>query len=579
MKHNFLLLLKYTREFTVFSGMKIVWLLLYSAITGVTQGIGVFMLIPFLAAAGVGEFTRYNGGNRISGLFLKFFDMCGLPLNLFSVLAVFIGIIVLTRFIQYRQNILIVDIRNCYISNIQSGLFRAVIFADWRFIAAQHSANLTHVITTDLPLVSNGTYFFLKILTGLVLSAIYIVWALFISIELTMFTLLFGALSFLFLKLCLPHSVRSGVFVREARAKIYSLLLDHVHGLKIAKSYGAEQREYGKFRMIAGEMSQTQTNLAKLNARVKIAYILITNVMLCVFLYFTIRILNTPPASLLLLIVIFSRLLPNISAFQTDFQQLFGMLPSFDAAESLLARAERRREDLALSEGAPPLKLTRSLEIRNLNFSYTAGNGGFNIKNLNLQIPALKTIAVIGTSGTGKSTFIDILSGILRPDSGQIFVDGIEIDRSNLLSWRQAVGYLPQENFLFHDTIRENILWGKPEASDEEISEVLKLASAADFINRFPEGLDTVVGDRGTKLSGGERQRIALARTLIRKPQLLLLDEATSALDAENESRIYESIAGLHGQMTIIFITHRTETLKFADKTIDFSDQAGLEPA
>ncbi|MFA6715969.1 MAG: ABC transporter ATP-binding protein [Victivallaceae bacterium] len=571
MRHNFLLLLKYTREFVVFSGMKIVWLLLYSAMTGITQGIGVFMLVPFLAAAGVGEFVRQGGGNRISAFFLQAFNMFGLPLNLFTVLAVFIGIIVFTRFIQYRQNILTADTRNCYISNIQSALFRAVIFADWRFIAAQHSANLTHVITTDLPSVSNGTYFFLKILTSLVLSAIYIVWALFISIELTLFTLLFGALSFIFLKFCLPHSIKSGVFVRDARAKIYSLLLDHVHGLKVAKSYGAEQREYGKFRMIAGEMSQTQTNMAKLNAKVKISYALITNIMLCIFLYFAIRILNTPPTSLLLLIVIFAKLLPNLSAFQTDFQHLFTMLPSFEAADSLLAKAELHREDLALSESGSPSELTRSLEIRNLNFSYTEKKGGFSIKNLNLEIPALKTTAVIGASGTGKSTFIDILSGILLPDSGEIFVDGIEIDRGNLLSWRQAVGYLPQENFLFHDTIRENILWGKPEASDEEINEVLKLASAADFVNRLPEGLDTVVGDRGSKLSGGERQRIALARTLIRKPQLLLLDEATSSLDSENESRIYDSIAGLHGQMTIVFITHRTETLNFADKTIDFN--------
>ncbi|MDD5698326.1 MAG: ABC transporter ATP-binding protein [Victivallaceae bacterium] len=572
MKNNLLLLIKYTRDFMVFSGMKIVRLILYSALTGFTQGVGVLMLIPLLTAAGVGEFAKSQSrGNRIPEFILEAFREFGLPLNLFTVLTVFVGIIALIRFIQYQQNILTVDTRNSYISNMQSRLFRAVIFAEWRFIAAQRSSNLTQVITTDLPVVSNGTYFFLKFLTDLVLSSVYVVWAMFISVELTGFTLLVAALSFIFLKFCLPHSVKSGVFARESRTQIYSLLLDHLWGLKIAKGYGAEQREYDRFKAIAGEMSRTQTSLTRLNSRIKISYALITNIMLGIFLYLAIRLLETPPAALLLLIVIFSRLLPNLSSFQNDIQQLFSMLPSFEAAETLLSWAGKHRENLVSAETVPPLQLTRSLEIQNLSFSYAAGEG-FGLSKLNLEIPVLKTTAVIGESGAGKSTFADILSGILKPDSGGLVADGIEINRGNLLRWRQLVGYLPQDIFLFHDTVRNNILWGKPGASEEEIAETLQLASAADFVSRLPEGLDTVVEDRGSRLSGGERQRIALARTLIRKPQLLILDEATSSLDLENESRIYDSIARLHGKMTIIFITHRLETLKFADKTINLSE-------
>ncbi len=196
---------------------------------------------------------------------------------------------------------------------------------------------------------------------------------------------------------------------------------------------------------------------------------------------------------------------------------------------------------------------------------------GFCLNGLNIEIPAMKTTAIIGESGTGKSTLVDIITGILKVDSGKIIVDDKKIDNSNLYNWRKIIGYLPQEVFLFHDTIRNNILWGKPDAAEDEINESLKLASAYDFVMKLPDKLDTVVKDMGLRLSGGERQRIALVRTLIRKPQLLILDESTSSLDKENESKIYESIAKLHGKITIIFITHRTETLKLADKIIDIS--------
>ena len=573
MKNNFLLLIKYTRNFIAFSGMKTVRLVLYSAMTGFTQGVGVFMLIPFLAVAGAGNFPGHNvEGNRIFQLFLEIFKFFGLPLNLFYVLSVFVGIIIFIRFIQYRQDILAANIRNSYIGAMQSGLFHAVIFADWRFIADQRSSNIAHVVTTDLPIVSNGTYFFLKILTTLVISIIYITWAMLISIELTIFTIFFGGLSFIFLKFCLPYSIKSGASAREARSKIYSLLLDHLHGLKIAKSYGAEQREYAKFKEAAAKISQTQTGMVSLNSKTKIVYALITNLMLCVFLYISISILKTPLSSLFLLIVIFSKLLPNISSFQNDFQHLLSMLPSFEAAEDLLAKAESHQEDILFQNNPAPLKLTKSIKIENLSFSYPAAEDGFVIKNLDLEIPALQTTAIIGESGIGKSTIADIITGILKPDSGGVFVDDTRIDGGNLLQWRQSVGYLPQESFLFHDTIRNNILWGKPDATDKEIEEALRLASAYDFVNKLPEGLDTVVKDRGQRLSGGERQRIALARTLIRNPQMLLLDEATSSLDMENESRIYESISKLHGKMTIVFITHRPETLKFADSAININE-------
>ena len=176
--------------------------------------------------------------------------------------------------------------------------------------------------------------------------------------------------------------------------------------------------------------------------------------------------------------------------------------------------------------------------------------------------------AVVGPSGAGKSTLIDMIMGLLQPERGHILIDNIPLSQSNLLSWRKSISYVPQDPFLFNGSIRENLLMIFPEATDEQIWEALEFAAAADFVRKLPQGLDTLVGDRGIRLSGGERQRIVLARAILRKPSILVLDEATSALDTENERKIQEAIEQLKGKMTIIVIAHRLSTISNADQVI-----------
>jgi ATP-binding cassette subfamily C protein len=160
----------------------------------------------------------------------------------------------------------------------------------------------------------------------------------------------------------------------------------------------------------------------------------------------------------------------------------------------------------------------------------------------------------------------DLLMGLLMPDAGEILIDGQPLQAQQIHSWRQSVAYVPQETFLFHDTVRANLLWTRPQASDEELWQILRLAAAEQFVAELPDSLETVVGDRGVRLSGGERQRIALARALLCKPSLLILDEATSALDTEHERRIQQAIDSLHGELTIVVIAHRLSTVRHADK-------------
>jgi ATP-binding cassette subfamily C protein len=209
-------------------------------------------------------------------------------------------------------------------------------------------------------------------------------------------------------------------------------------------------------------------------------------------------------------------------------------------------------------------KLKTSLKLKNVSFGY---GDAASLKNLNLEISAHKTTAIMGPSGAGKSTFADIIMGLLSPDQGQILVDDTPLDASNIMAWRRSIAYVSQDIFLFHDSIRNNLLWAKEDATEAELFDALDKASAT-FVSTIPEGLDTIVGDGGVRLSGGERQRIALAGAMLQDPEILILDEATSALDMENEAKIVDAIENLHGALTMIVIGHRLPTLEHADKVI-----------
>jgi ATP-binding cassette subfamily C protein len=176
--------------------------------------------------------------------------------------------------------------------------------------------------------------------------------------------------------------------------------------------------------------------------------------------------------------------------------------------------------------------------------------------------------AIVGKSGAGKSTLIDLIMGLVKSESGRILIDGIPLTEEQLLNWRSSIGYVSQDPFLFHTSIRENLRLVDPDASEEQMWRALQFSSSASFVRKLPQGLDTIIGDRGIRLSGGERQRLVLARTMLRNPSVLVLDEATSALDSENEQQIHEALERLKGHVTIIVIAHRLSTIRTADRVI-----------
>jgi len=201
-------------------------------------------------------------------------------------------------------------------------------------------------------------------------------------------------------------------------------------------------------------------------------------------------------------------------------------------------------------------------------FHRYAGADDDALHEIDLVIPAGTTVAFVGSSGSGKSTLLNLVLGFVRPTAGRILLDGQDMQELDLRTVRRSVSVVPQESVLFEGTIRENIAYGMPQASDDRIAQALRDANAWDFVQDQPHGWDTVVGERGARLSGGQRQRLAIARALVRDPRILLLDEATSALDPESEELVKEALGRLMRGRTTLVVAHRLSTVRQADRIV-----------
>jgi len=239
---------------------------------------------------------------------------------------------------------------------------------------------------------------------------------------------------------------------------------------------------------------------------------------------------------------------------------IFNQIPSYQQLLTIRKEAYLQKEIIGSKTFK---KLKKGIQLENLNFTYPGRTK--TLLDINLNIPINKVVAIVGESGSGKSTISDLILGLHSPDKGRVLLDNKPLDYWDINSFRQMIGYVPQESLLFNETIRNNLLWSNASATDKDIWSTLELSNAKLFVNEMPNGLDTLVGDRGVRLSGGQRQRIALARALIKNPELLILDEATSSLDTESEKLIQQSIEIVSKKCTVLVIAHRLSTISKAD--------------
>jgi len=245
---------------------------------------------------------------------------------------------------------------------------------------------------------------------------------------------------------------------------------------------------------------------------------------------------------------------------------LYGQIQkAVGSSERILEILEEETEIELEQSNAEDIQIKGDIQYSNVNFSYPTRNDVQVLQDINFKVKAGQKVALVGYSGGGKSTIVQLLFRYYDVDQGSVEIDGKKIESYNISALRKHIGIVPQEVILFGGTIKENILYGSPEATDEQVREAAKQANAWSFIEGFPDKLDTIVGERGVKLSGGQRQRIAIARAILKNPEILILDEATSSLDADSEKLVQEALNELMRDRTTIIIAHRLSTIRSVD--------------
>jgi ATP-binding cassette subfamily C protein len=231
-----------------------------------------------------------------------------------------------------------------------------------------------------------------------------------------------------------------------------------------------------------------------------------------------------------------------------------------------IKQAEKFREIL---EGTEQPRLESAIRLDRVSFAY--GDKPV-LQDISLTIPTRSLTTIIGSSGTGKTTLVDLIIGLYKPDTGEVYLDDIPLTRIDLKQWRHKLGYVPQEQLLLHDSILTNVTLGDPQLTQADAEYALRAANAWEFVSELPEGMHSSVGERGSKLSGGQRQRIMIARALVHRPEVLILDEPTSALDPASEAIVIRTLEDLRRDYTILAISHQTALAESADKTYRLQD-------
>jgi ATP-binding cassette subfamily C protein len=528
-----------------------------------SEGVSILLLIPLLQFA-----DGAGGGVPIGGLPLvgHLFDP-GTRLSLVPLLGCFLAFIVAQAILTRLKTVHVARMMQLCVDAMRLRLFRAIGGARWTRIAATRGADLQQALTGDVERVRAAVYNLLLLIQAVLMVAIYAVLAAAISPAMTLFAMVMGGAVLLALYPVRRRATLFGETLGASLADQQHMISEFLSGMKVAKAFNAEAGYVARLETMLHDVRREMLRFARATANGTLLFQLVGAVAAVGFIYVSVAVLHLPLARIAVLLFLFVRIAPRFNMIQDSLQQLLSHLPAYLSSQRLTERFEAEREK---AEGAdliiaPPL--CREIRFDRVGMDY-GGGGPAVLRDVSFAIPAGRITAIAGPSGSGKTTLADMLMGLVEPSTGRVLLDGRPLDTCGLRAWRERVAYVPQDGFLLNDSIAANLAVAAPGADAQQMWRALEASGAADFVAHMPAGLDTVVADRGIRLSGGERQRLALARALLRRPDLLILDEATSALDEDNEERIVASLERLRGTMTILVIAHRARINAIADQVV-----------
>ena len=525
--------------------------------TGFAEGVSILFLMPFLVELGLIESVNHNILNNFYSFFENFIIMD------------WMGILLIIIFLCFFQLILIISngwmlskISQNYLAFWKEKLFISLLKTDLSFINNQRTGDLSSVIVNETNRLHSATMSLLSLMAILITTFIYLIYSFIISIPLTLLIISSGIILAFSLSFLYNYTKEIGYKIGPAMSEQQVIINESFMGIKDVKANVIESLIFSKFSEIVRKIEKYNRYSAFIPYLVRGFFENFGLISLLVILVISVNFFKIDFANIIVLFTLFIRIFPRLSSIQQYMHTLNANAPSILRIKELLNNSEINKEIERLEHN--DLKLNKGnvkLVIKKLNVTL---NKNKIITDLNLQLNFPGMICIIGKTGSGKSTLMTCLLNLIKYD-GNIIVNGENINFFDLKYWRKKIGYLPQDSFLFHSSIKKNILLDKENSSDKLVVDACKKAEIHNFIEGLPNKYNTIIGDQGVLLSGGQRQRIGLARALALNPEILLLDEATSSLDTKTERKIFNSLLEISKDKGVIFITHKIDLIEKAD--------------
>ncbi|MBI2494909.1 MAG: ABC transporter ATP-binding protein [Candidatus Rokubacteria bacterium] len=543
--------------------------LLALLVGALVEGVGLSALLPLLTVAvggGSSEIATGGLGKAVTGA-LGLIGVGATPGALVVLIVVTAAVksalmLLANRHVGYAVARVATDLR--------LALIRALLGARWEYYAGQPAGAIANAVATEASRASAAYLHAMSMVALLVQALVYATVAVLVSWPAALAGLGVGLAFFYSLNRLVRVARRAG---RRQTTLLRSLLFHLADILQAVKPLKAMAREDVGVALL---QTQTVTLNHALRREVFSREALrafqesVIAVVIAAGLYVALTHWRLPLPTVMVLTLILARILGQLGKVQQRYQQMVAGESAFWSLQRSLAAAEEAREP-ELGTAGP--RLERAIRLDGVGFSY--GNGWV-LRDVSLAVPAGLFTTVVGPSGAGKTTLVDLVTGLLRPQQGEIWIDDLPLARVDRRRWRRMIGYVPQDTLLLHDTILSNVTLGEPTLAERDAERALRAAGAWGFVAATPGGIHTIIGEHGAKLSGGERQRLAIARALVHGPTLLILDEATSALDAESEAEICASLRALRGRLTILAISHRPALVAAADRVYRVEEGAIL---
>ena len=538
-------------------------MLLAITVAALSEGVGIAALLPL-----IGLVIGVEGGSVLTEYVGHGFALFGLEpalggLTLFIIVA--IGLKSLLLLLAMSQ----VGYSAAHAAmHLRLMAVRSLLDARWRHFVDQRTGDLASAVSIEPERAAAAYVDACHMLATAFQLSIYVTLSVVISWQISATALVVGAFSIVALSRLVTWSRRAGQGRTHLQKAFMTRFLQGLDGMKPLKAMARE----GSMKSLM-EANIRGLNRVKRTMVISRAGLIEANEFIRGFavvggLYAFVTVGGEPADVLLVLAILCLRILQKTNHLQSAYQSAAANQPAFAFLRSTIAAAEGAREP---GLGSKTPRLTEAISLRDVSFSYGRGNV---LDRVSMTLPAGAIVAVVGPSGVGKTTVADLIIGLIRPLRGEVWIDDLPMHGIDIRAWRNMIGYVPQETFLFHDTVMANVTLGDPAISRTEVATALRRAEAWDFVMSLPNGMDSMVGERGTRLSGGQRQRIAIARALIRDPALLILDEATTALDPDTEASIIATIRRLADKFTVLAISHQPAMKDAAHLVYSLSDGA-----